>query len=73
MAESMKDDKPAPPKAAPEPPPPPPPGHKIATPEERTAVVLALMEFHKGMHPTAQLVINDARAVLDFTHDKTPA
>jgi hypothetical protein len=51
---------------------PPLPGHKTASPDDRLAVVLALLDFHKGMHPSAALVINDARAVLDFVHDKSP-
>jgi hypothetical protein len=73
MAESTKDpyDKPA--AKAPEPPAPPPPGHKSASPDERMKAMEMAMSFHQGMHNDPQTLVNTARAILDFVHDKTPA
>jgi hypothetical protein len=52
---------------------PPEPGHKTASPEDRMKAMQMAMEFHQGMHNDPQALINTARAILDFVHDKTPA
>lgn len=63
--------RPAPP--TPAPPGPPEPGHKTASPDERMKAMEMAMSFHQGMHNDPQALVNTARAILDFVHDKSPA